>query len=207
MPEKVDVQLYKLSDVAVNNGIDGKPCWIIVKDSVYDVTNYLDDVSWNYKHFHFVKWHKTWGFYFIFIFQLLKASRRWWIDNWMGWTRRNERIRWFRSFGRREKIVKRIENWRTGWGNKSVYLANQWNSVVHICNRNCVSFSFFPTIRNSIDKKCCLSHYRRTGNLNEMLEMENRIKMFTQMWPRKRKVSKFAFVYKCCVLGACLSET
>ncbi len=45
MPEKVDVQLYKLSDVAVNDGTDGKPCWIIIKDSVYNVTNYLDDVS------------------------------------------------------------------------------------------------------------------------------------------------------------------
>lgn len=45
MPEKVDVQLFKLSEVAVNdgNGTDAKPCWIIIKDSVYDVTKYLDD--------------------------------------------------------------------------------------------------------------------------------------------------------------------
>ncbi|KAJ6643221.1 Cytochrome b5 [Pseudolycoriella hygida] len=43
MPEKTEIQLFKLSDVAVNDGKDGKPCWIIVKDSVYNVTNYLDD--------------------------------------------------------------------------------------------------------------------------------------------------------------------
>ncbi|XP_037046017.1 cytochrome b5 [Bradysia coprophila] len=43
MPEKVDFDRYKLTDVAVNDGLDGKPCWIIIKDSVYDVTNYLDD--------------------------------------------------------------------------------------------------------------------------------------------------------------------
>lgn len=45
MPEKVDIQLFKLSDVAVNDGTDGKPCWIIIRDSVYNVTNYLDEVT------------------------------------------------------------------------------------------------------------------------------------------------------------------
>lgn len=44
MPEKVDVQLYKLTDVAVNDGLDGKRCWIVIRDIVYDVTDYLDDV-------------------------------------------------------------------------------------------------------------------------------------------------------------------
>lgn len=38
-------QQYSLNEVAVNNGEDGKPVWIIIRDIVYDVTNYLDDVS------------------------------------------------------------------------------------------------------------------------------------------------------------------
>lgn len=46
MPEKVDIQLFKLTDVAVNDGTDGKPCWIIIRDSVYNVTDYLDEVRW-----------------------------------------------------------------------------------------------------------------------------------------------------------------
>lgn len=38
-------QLYTLQDVAVNNGENGMPTWIVVRDIVYDCTNYLDDVS------------------------------------------------------------------------------------------------------------------------------------------------------------------
>lgn len=32
-------------DVAVNTGENGKPVWIIIRDYVYDVTDYLDNVS------------------------------------------------------------------------------------------------------------------------------------------------------------------
>lgn len=38
-------QLYTLDDVALNTGDNGMPCWIIVRDIVYDCTDYLDDVS------------------------------------------------------------------------------------------------------------------------------------------------------------------
>lgn len=37
-------KFYTLSEVAENNFENGKPCWIVIRDSVYDVTNYLDDV-------------------------------------------------------------------------------------------------------------------------------------------------------------------
>lgn len=40
-------QLYTLNDVAQNTGENGMPCWIVVRDIVYDCTNYLDDVSNN----------------------------------------------------------------------------------------------------------------------------------------------------------------
>lgn len=32
-------------EVAANNGADGKPTWIVIRDIVYDVTNYMADVS------------------------------------------------------------------------------------------------------------------------------------------------------------------
>lgn len=35
---------YSLVDVSVNNGINGQPTWIVIRDIVYDVTTYLDDV-------------------------------------------------------------------------------------------------------------------------------------------------------------------
>lgn len=38
-------QLFSLAEVAEYNGENGKACWIIIRDIVYDVTNYLDDVS------------------------------------------------------------------------------------------------------------------------------------------------------------------
>ncbi|KAH8256180.1 cytochrome b5 [Drosophila bipectinata] len=34
-------QLYDPSEVAQNNGKNGKPCWLIIKGNVYDVTNFL----------------------------------------------------------------------------------------------------------------------------------------------------------------------
>lgn len=37
-------QLYSLNDVSVNNGKNGAKTWIVIRDSVYDVTDYLDDV-------------------------------------------------------------------------------------------------------------------------------------------------------------------
>lgn len=38
-------KMFSLSEVAENNGKNGKPVWLIIKDNVYDVTGYLDDVS------------------------------------------------------------------------------------------------------------------------------------------------------------------
>lgn len=39
---------YTSQEVAVCNGQDGKPVWMIVKEKVYDVTPFLDKVSTNY---------------------------------------------------------------------------------------------------------------------------------------------------------------
>ncbi|VVC87806.1 unnamed protein product [Leptidea sinapis] len=36
-----EVKRYTRAEVAVNNGKGGKPVWLIYKDKVYDVTNYL----------------------------------------------------------------------------------------------------------------------------------------------------------------------
>lgn len=38
-------QQYSMVEVAANNGADGKPTWIVIRDIVYDVTNYMEDVS------------------------------------------------------------------------------------------------------------------------------------------------------------------
>lgn len=38
-------QQYTLRDVQMNNGKNGAPIWIIIKDVVYDVTNYLEEVN------------------------------------------------------------------------------------------------------------------------------------------------------------------
>lgn len=35
---------YTLSEIAINNGEDGKPVWIIIKDKVYDVTSFVENV-------------------------------------------------------------------------------------------------------------------------------------------------------------------
>ncbi|XP_018803811.1 PREDICTED: cytochrome b5 [Bactrocera latifrons] len=36
-------QEYSVSEVAQNNGRDGKPVWIIYKESVYDVTKFINE--------------------------------------------------------------------------------------------------------------------------------------------------------------------
>ncbi|XP_034655895.1 cytochrome b5 [Drosophila subobscura] len=36
-------QLYELSEVAEQTGKKGKPCWIIIKGNVYDVTKFLSE--------------------------------------------------------------------------------------------------------------------------------------------------------------------
>ncbi|EDX10647.1 cytochrome b5 [Drosophila simulans] len=36
-------QLYDLSEVAQQNGKNGKPCWLIIKGNVYDVTKFLGE--------------------------------------------------------------------------------------------------------------------------------------------------------------------
>lgn len=75
-------QLYTLQDVAVNNGENGMPTWIVVRDIVYDCTHYLDDVS---AYLIFIQ--KT---IMMTIFELSNfmtlASWRWRIDYRMGWT-------------------------------------------------------------------------------------------------------------------------
>lgn len=38
-------QLYTLNDVRQRNGKNGADTWIVIKDNVYDVTKYLNDVS------------------------------------------------------------------------------------------------------------------------------------------------------------------
>ncbi|KAL4715407.1 hypothetical protein ACJJTC_015178 [Scirpophaga incertulas] len=37
----VDVKRYTLSEVAQNKGREGQAIWVVYKDSVYDVTNYI----------------------------------------------------------------------------------------------------------------------------------------------------------------------
>ncbi|EDW41681.1 GM24442 [Drosophila sechellia] len=36
-------QLYEISEVAQQNGKNGKPCWLIIKGNVYDVTKFLGE--------------------------------------------------------------------------------------------------------------------------------------------------------------------
>ncbi|XP_011182432.2 cytochrome b5 [Zeugodacus cucurbitae] len=36
-------QEYSVCEVAQNNGRDGKPVWIIIKDSVYDMTEFIKE--------------------------------------------------------------------------------------------------------------------------------------------------------------------
>lgn len=38
-------KMFSMAEVTENNGKNGKPIWLIIKDNVYDVTGYLDDVS------------------------------------------------------------------------------------------------------------------------------------------------------------------
>lgn len=45
MPEGPEIKLFTLEEVKVHNGKDDPTVWFVYKDSVYDVTNYLDDVS------------------------------------------------------------------------------------------------------------------------------------------------------------------
>lgn len=37
-------QLYTLNDVRQRNGKNGADTWIVIRDIVYDVTKYLDEV-------------------------------------------------------------------------------------------------------------------------------------------------------------------
>lgn len=38
-------ELYSLEDVSHNTGENGTRCWVVIRDIVYDFTDYLDDVS------------------------------------------------------------------------------------------------------------------------------------------------------------------
>lgn len=40
-----DFQKYTLSEIAQRNGKDGNDVWIIIRDVVYDVTEFLQNVS------------------------------------------------------------------------------------------------------------------------------------------------------------------
>lgn len=112
------------------------------------------------------------------IFSILPAPRWWWTDNWMGWRGCHERIRWFRSFGWCKEIVERIENWRTGWGNGQIHLANE----CHLLWSRIISYK---------------SIYRRTRSRIEKMEVEKQIRTFMQTLQRKRKVLNVSFVCKC----------
>lgn len=39
--------VYSLQEVAVNNGENDKPVWMIIKGKVYDVTTFIDKVCAN----------------------------------------------------------------------------------------------------------------------------------------------------------------
>uniref|UniRef100_A0A2A4IU75 Cytochrome b5 heme-binding domain-containing protein n=1 Tax=Heliothis virescens TaxID=7102 RepID=A0A2A4IU75_HELVI len=38
-----DVKQYTLAEVRARRGTNGQPLWIVYKDGVYDVTNYIDE--------------------------------------------------------------------------------------------------------------------------------------------------------------------
>lgn len=42
MKSKEEIKLYSLSEVALRNGKDSNECWIVIKDSVYSVGNFID---------------------------------------------------------------------------------------------------------------------------------------------------------------------
>lgn len=53
IPTMGEVKLYTRADVAIRDGCKGEPVWIIYKDSVYDLTKYVDEVTvllkdWNF---------------------------------------------------------------------------------------------------------------------------------------------------------------
>ena len=43
MSEKPGVKYYSLEEIKPNNAKDGAPCWLIYKNKVYDVTDYLKE--------------------------------------------------------------------------------------------------------------------------------------------------------------------
>lgn len=42
VPKNDDLKYYRLTEVALRNGKSSDQAWIVIKDSVYDVTNYVD---------------------------------------------------------------------------------------------------------------------------------------------------------------------
>lgn len=40
-----EIVKYSLDEISKNNGKDGSKVWIIVRNNVYDVTDYLDEVK------------------------------------------------------------------------------------------------------------------------------------------------------------------
>lgn len=45
MSDKPDVKYYSLVEIKQNNGVNDGKCWIIYKNKVYDVTDFIKDVS------------------------------------------------------------------------------------------------------------------------------------------------------------------
>jgi predicted heme/steroid binding protein len=40
-----EVKKYTMAEVARNDGSNGSPVWLVLRDFVYDVTSYMDGVS------------------------------------------------------------------------------------------------------------------------------------------------------------------
>lgn len=45
MSIQTEVKYFSLEEIKLNNGVNGAACWIIYKNKVYNVTDYVDDVS------------------------------------------------------------------------------------------------------------------------------------------------------------------
>lgn len=68
-------QLFTLEEIKPNNGKDGAKTWIVLHDNVYDVTDYLKDVS--DAHRSICVNEKNIDFFLFWNLFLFKASWRW----------------------------------------------------------------------------------------------------------------------------------
>lgn len=143
---KIMSKLYTLEEIKLQNGKNGAKTWIVIHDCVYDVTDYLEDVSvffdlcvnWNYSKFlksfrmfdittrynsycHWKKKNKLW----------ILAPRRRRIDFGQCRTRLYKRVWWFWSFQRCKTNSEEIQNRWTCWGKTpgTLYLKSDWNAI------------------------------------------------------------------------------